>query len=93
MTVPCGDTIVTKAVAYDSAALPSDPAAASPRPGGSTLEPHPHPHADPLAGNTGVATATSASDDVAGERRPAPVGDRRAATINFAFTRRHDQRR
>jgi Flp pilus assembly protein TadG len=70
VTVPCGDTITTKTVSYNSAAAPSEPCNGIVAPTGSTLSIVKSATTDPLAGNTGVATATARLATVASEAAP-----------------------
>ncbi len=91
VTVPCGDTITTPSVAYDSAALPSEPCGGIQAPANGTLSIVHSLTPDPLAGNAGVATATARLTTVAGipnssSAPMAPVVPSGGQDINFAYS-------
>jgi Flp pilus assembly protein TadG len=59
VTVPCGTTITTIAVDYNSASAPSEPCSGIQPPSGKTLTIKKSAATDPLAGNSEVTTATA----------------------------------
>jgi Flp pilus assembly protein TadG len=91
VTVPCGDTITTKSVAYDSAALPSEPCGGIVAPSGGTLSILKTVTADPLATNSGVTTATARLATVAGETGPSAPSVSTGGDISFAYNQSSTQ--
>ncbi|MGH6958587.1 MAG: pilus assembly protein TadG-related protein, partial [Caulobacteraceae bacterium] len=59
ISVPCGTAITSQAVDYDSATPPSEPCTGIQAPAGKNLSIDKTVTPDPLAGNSGVATATA----------------------------------
>ena len=83
VSVPCGTSITTVAVNYDSASAPSEPCTGIQAPSGKTLQIKKSTTADPLAGNSEVAAATARLTTVTSLTSPnAPTVPTEAA-INF----------
>ncbi|HEX4199201.1 MAG TPA: pilus assembly protein TadG-related protein [Caulobacteraceae bacterium] len=85
VTVPCGDTITTKSVAYNSAALPSEPCGGIVAPSGGTLSMVKTVTADPLATNSGVTTATAYLATVAGYSNPSLAAVPNGQDVAFGY--------
>jgi Flp pilus assembly protein TadG len=86
VTVPCGDTITTTSVAYDSAAIPSQPCGGIKAPTGGTLSLVHTLTADPLATNSGVTTATGRLSTVAALTAPGAPSVPAGQDISFAYS-------
>lgn len=85
VTVPCGDTITTKTVAYDSSAPPSEPCGGIVAPSGGTLSIVKSVTADPLATNTGIATATARLATVTGYGNPSLASVPTGPDVAFGY--------
>lgn len=85
VTVPCGDTITTVAVDYNSSSAPSEPCGGIAAPSGSSLSINHTNVTDPLAGNTGVATATGRLSTVAAITSPAAPTVTSGTSVAFAY--------
>ena len=86
VTVPCGTTIVTKTVDYNSAAVPSQPCGGiTPPAGTSSVNIVKVPTADPLSGNATVAAAFSHLATVATLTGPAGPVVAAGTTLLFGY--------
>lgn len=85
VTVPCGDTITTKSVSYNSSAAPSEPCNGIVAPSGGTLSIVKSATTDPLAGNTGVATATARLSTVSAEAAPSIASVTSSNNVEFGY--------
>ena len=86
VSVPCGTTITTIAVDYDSVSAPSEPCTGITAPSGKTLRIIKSLTADPLAGDAGVAAATAHIASVAALTAPANPGVSGGTAVNFAYS-------
>ena len=86
ITVPCGDSITTISAAYDSAAIPSQPCGGIAAPAGKTLSLVHTLTPDPLAGNSGVTTATGRLTNVAAMAAPSAPTVSAGQDVSFAYS-------
>lgn len=87
VSVPCGDTITTTTVDYDSAGPPSQPCGGIVPPSGTATVNLAHiPTPDPLAGNTEVTGATSRLSSVGGMTAPGAPSVSGGTAVNFAYS-------
>jgi hypothetical protein len=86
VSVPCGDTITTVDVDYDSSGAPSQPCNGIQAPSGSSVKILKTVTSDPLAGNSGVSAATSRLSTVAAMSSPAFTAVPTGGAINFAYS-------
>jgi Flp pilus assembly protein TadG len=86
VTVPCGTTISTIGVNYDSASAPSQPCSGITAPSGKTLRITNTLTADPVAGNAGVTAATAHIASVAAIASPSNPGVSSGGDVNFAYS-------
>jgi hypothetical protein len=91
VTVPCGDTITTPTVAYNSAALPSQPCNGIVAPSGKTLSLVHTATTDPLATNTGVTTATARLATVGAMSAPSAPSVTTGGDIAFGWSQSQTQ--
>ncbi len=85
VTVPCGTTITTIAVNYNSAAAPSQPCNGITAPAGKSLSIKKVASIDPLAGDAGVATATSRIATVAALTNPSAPATSGSGPTDFGW--------
>ena len=85
VTVPCGDTITTPVVDYDSASAPSEPCGGIVAPSGGSLSIHKAATTDPLAGNSNVATATARLSTVASMTSPSAPTVPSGTNVAFGY--------
>jgi len=87
VSVPCGTTITTKTLDYNSAALPSEPCTGiQPPTGTSSVNIVKVTTPDPLASNSAVAAAFSHLTSVAAMTSPAGPTVSAGTTISFAYS-------
>lgn len=85
VAVPCGTTITTKAVSYDTTAPTVGCSGIQPPSGTSSVSITKKPVTDPLAGTTGVTAATSHLTTVSGLTAPAAPSVTGGTAINFGY--------
>ncbi len=86
VTVPCGTTITTKAVNYNSAAAPSQPCNGITAPSGQTLKITKTSTTDPLAAEASVTSATSRLSNFASMNAPTAPTVAAGTNIDFAYS-------
>lgn len=87
VSVPCGDTVTTTTVDYDSSAAPSEPCTGIVPPSGTAAVTLAHiPTPDPLAGDTEVTGATSRLSSVSGMTAPSAPSVTGGTAVNFAYS-------
>ena len=91
VSVPCGTTITTIGVNYNSAAAPSAPCTGITAPSGKSLKIAKTLTADPVAGNAGVAAATAHITSVAAITAPAGPGVTGGTAVDFAYSQASTQ--
>ncbi|HEY5072039.1 MAG TPA: pilus assembly protein TadG-related protein [Caulobacteraceae bacterium] len=91
VAVPCGDTITTIAVNYDSSSAPSQPCSGIQPPAGKSVRIIKALTADPIAGNSGVSTATARLATVAAMSNPSAPVVSGGTPINFAYSQASTQ--
>jgi Flp pilus assembly protein TadG len=91
VTVPCGDTMTTKSVSYNSSSPPTEPCNGIVAPSGGTLSIVKSATTDPLAGNTGIATATARLSTVSSEAAPGAPSVPTGGAIDFAYNQSSTQ--
>lgn len=89
-TVPCGTSITTKWVSYNSAA-PTVGCNGIQAPGGGSVSISQKLTADPLAGNSGVTTATGRLTSVAAMSAPAAPSVSAGGAVDFAYSQASTQ--
>ncbi|HUZ11651.1 MAG TPA: pilus assembly protein TadG-related protein [Caulobacteraceae bacterium] len=85
VTVPCGTSITSIAVDYDSAGAPSEPCSGIQPPSGGSLAIRHAATADPLAGSSVVATATARLSSVAGLGSPSGPSLGGGTSVDFGY--------
>ena len=86
VTVPCGTTITSIAVDYNSASAPSEPCTGIVAPSGKTLTIKKTSTTDPLSGDSNVATATARLTTVAAMTSPSgPSGVPAGASVAYGY--------
>ncbi len=86
VTVPCGTTLTTVTVDYDSAAVPSQPCGGIQAPSGHSLSITKRSTTDPLAGTSPITTADAHVSTVAAMTAPSAPTPSAGTSINFAYT-------
>lgn len=86
VSVPCGDTMTTTTVDYDSSSAPSEPCSGIVAPSGGTLTLAHTVTADPLAGSTEVSTATSRLSSVGALTAPSAPSVSGGTAVSFAYS-------
>jgi hypothetical protein len=86
VSVPCGTTITTKNVEYYSTSAPSEPCSGIQAPSGETLTITRGESTDPLAGTSGVTTATSRLTTVAALTAPAAPTVSGGTAVSFGYS-------
>jgi hypothetical protein len=85
--VPCGTSITTILLSYDSSSAPSQPCSGIQAPTGKTLTTTKNLTSDPLSSNAGVIAASNHISTVAAMTAPsAPTVTSSSNNINFAYT-------
>ena len=84
VTVPCGTTMTTIAVNYNSAAAPTQPCGGITAPAGKTLKITKTATTDPLSGNAAVTAATARISTVTAMTAPTMPSVPTGTAINFA---------
>ncbi|MHB8529382.1 MAG: pilus assembly protein TadG-related protein, partial [Caulobacteraceae bacterium] len=85
VSVPCGTTITTVAVDYNTSA-PSEPCSGIQAPTGKSVKIIKALTADPLSGNSGVATAVARLSSVAALTSPAAPSVATGGNIDFGYS-------
>jgi hypothetical protein len=86
VSVPCGTSITTKAVNYNSAAAPSQPCSGIKAPSGKTLKIAKTATTDPLSGNGAVASAKGHLSSVASQTSPTVAAAAAGTSIEFGWS-------
>jgi hypothetical protein len=86
VSVPCGTTITTIVVNYDSSSTPSEPCSGISAPSGKTLSIAKKLTADPLAGTSPITTPVAHISTVAAMTAPSAPTVSAGNSINFAYT-------
>jgi hypothetical protein len=87
VSVPCGDTITTPTVDYDSGSAPSEPCSGIQPPSGVSSVSLAHMSTpDPLAGNTEVTGATSRLSSVTAMTAPGAPSVSGGTAVSFAYS-------
>lgn len=85
VSVPCGTTITTVAVDYNSSSAPSEPCTGIRAPTGGTLAIHKTATTDPIAGTTQLSSATGTLSTFSSLTYPGTPSTPTVAATNFAF--------
>ena len=85
VTVPCGTTITTVAVDYDSSSPPSEPCSGIQPPAEGSLSIRKTPTSDPLSGNSEVTTATARLATVAAVGSPSAPSTPTGTSVAYGY--------